>query len=210
MYNDFYFEPNSHNKYVNNLYKSLVKYPVIYQIAKIIYLYIQAIEWFILKFAGVFPSQYFRLLLYKSLGMKIGKGSVFFGGIEIRCPTKITIGNYTAIGHGCVLDGRGGLEIGNHVVLSSGAWIWSVQHIPNDPFFRIEVKKVVIENYVWISSRSIILPGKTIGQGAVVSAGSVVTHDVPEYKIVGGNPAKIIAERIQDLRYSLHDVIPMI
>ena len=55
--------------------------------------------------------------------------------------------------------------------------------------------RVVIEDDVWIGTRSIILPGVTIGKGSVIAAGSVVTKDVPPYNLVGGIPAKIIKKR---------------
>ena len=53
-------------------------------------------------------------------------------------------------------------------------------------------KKIVIKDYAWIGSKSVILPGVTIGENAVVGAGSIVTKDVPDNAIVAGNPAKII------------------
>lgn len=56
---------------------------------------------------------------------------------------------------------------------------------------------IVIGNDVWIGMDSMILSGVTIGQGAVIAAGSVVTKDVPPYAIVGGNPAKVIKYRFE-------------
>lgn len=57
---------------------------------------------------------------------------------------------------------------------------------------------IVIKDDVWVGANSLILSGVTIGQGAVVAAGSVVTKDVPPYAIVGGNPAKIIRYRFEE------------
>lgn len=59
----------------------------------------------------------------------------------------------------------------------------------------LETKPVYIEDDVWIGGRVIILPGRRIGKGAIVGAGSVVTKDVPDYAIVGGNPAKVLKYR---------------
>jgi acetyltransferase-like isoleucine patch superfamily enzyme len=56
-------------------------------------------------------------------------------------------------------------------------------------------------DHAWIGARAIILPGVTVGEGAVVSAGSVVSRDVPPYTIVAGNPAEVIGQRTRDLRY---------
>ena len=58
-----------------------------------------------------------------------------------------------------------------------------------------EEKPVIIGNDVWIATRAIILPGVHVGNGAIIAAGSVVTRDVPDYSIVGGNPAKVIKMR---------------
>jgi len=63
---------------------------------------------------------------------------------------------------------------------------------------------VVVGDYVWIGARATILPGVTIGRGAVVAAGALVSRDVPPYAVVGGVPAKVIGERARDLRYTLN------
>lgn len=84
-----------------------------------------------------------------------------------------------------------------------GVWIWTMEHDPQDPYFRAQGAPVIIEDYAWISCRVTIMPGVTIGKGAVVAAGAVVTKDVPPYAIVAGVPAKIIGERTKDLRYTL-------
>lgn len=103
-----------------------------------------------------------------------------------------------------MLDARNGITIGNNVSLSMGVWIWTMEHDPQDSYYQAKGGPVVIEDYAWISCRVVILPGVTIGQGAVVAAGAVVTKDVPPYEIVGGVPAKVIGERTKDLRYTLN------
>ena len=76
-------------------------------------------------------------------------------------------------------------------------------HLKDDPYFGVEDKPITIEDYAWVGSRATVLPGVTIGRGAVVAAGAVVTKDVPAYAVVGGVPAKVIGERAKDLRYNL-------
>ncbi|MDD5093469.1 MAG: acyltransferase [Dehalococcoidia bacterium] len=208
--NDDYYQPQNHGGYINALQDRLVKYLFIYSLAKKVYKLGQALEWYILKFVGVFPSQTVRIMAYRLMGMKTGQRTVIFGGVEVRCPKRISIGHDTVIGHGSLLDGRRRLEIGNNVTLSSAAWIWTGQHDVNDPYFRGNGKPVMIEDYAWISSRATVLAGSKIGRGAVVCAGAVVTQDIPAFKVVGGVPARIIGERNTDLRYVPHDIVPMI
>lgn len=107
----------------------------------------------------------------------------------------------------CKLFGEGGgISIGTGSILSHQVQIFSRNHlydsidlkyIPYDN--RFISKKVTIGKYVWIGANAIILPGVNIGDGAVIGAGSVVTKDVPKYAIVGGNPAKIIKYRNEDV-----------
>ncbi len=162
---------------------------------------------------GYLPSNWIRRVLYKRLyRVRIGKRVAFYGGAEIRYPWNLSIGDGTSIGNRVILDARKGIKIGNNVNLSTGVWIWTLQHDPQDKGFRADGAPVVIGDYVWISCRATILPGVSIGQGAVVAAGAVVTKDVAEYTIVGGVPAREIGKREQDLHYDLgqHGHIPFI
>ena len=135
----------------------------------------------------------------------MGEGAVIYGGFEIRSPEKIHIGKGAIIGDNSILDGRCGLYIGDNVNFSTGVNIWTLQHDMNDSMFRCNDKggEVRIGDRAWVSTRTIILPGVNIGEGAVIAAGAVVTKDCEEYSVYGGIPAKKIGERNRDLRYNL-------
>jgi acetyltransferase-like isoleucine patch superfamily enzyme len=135
--------------------------------------------------------------------MRLGGTTVIYGGAEIREAWNIRIGEHSIIGHGAVLDGRSGLTIGENVNLSSGVWIWTLQHDPQSPTFGTKGGPVVVEDYAWLSCRTVILPGVTIGRGAIVAAGAVVTKSVAPYTIVGGVPARPIGRRTENLTYTL-------
>ena len=79
------------------------------------------------------------------------------------------------------------------------------QHDYNSSEYTPVASNVTIEDYVWIASRATILPGVTIGRGAVVVCGAVVTKDVPPLAIVGGVPSKIIGWRKDNMKYKLGD-----
>lgn len=159
---------------------------------------------FLLHFVGYVPSHCFRRFFYRLFGIKIGKGSTIHTKARFYDPRNIIIGDDTIIGEEVVLDGRAMLKIGNHVDIASEVMIYNSQHDIEDKNFTAKDEPVVIEDYVFIGPRVIILPGITIGRGAIVAASAVVTKNVPPYAIVGGVPAKIIGERkLKSLNYKL-------
>lgn len=90
---------------------------------------------------------------------------------------------------------RGGIMIEDHVFIGPNVNVITENHAEN-PELRHNVygKPILIKRNAWIGATAVILPGVTIGENAIVAAGSIVTKDVPDNTIVGGNPAKIIRE----------------
>ncbi|MEK7522802.1 MAG: acyltransferase [Patescibacteria group bacterium] len=161
-------------------------------------------EVFLLHLIGCIPCHHFRRFFYRLAGIKIGKGSTIHTKARFYDPRNIVIGEDTIIGEGVVLDGRDQLIIGSHVDIATDVMIYNSQHDVNQENFAATNAPVKIEDYVFIGPRVIILAGVTVGRGAIVGAGAVVTKDVPPYAIVGGVPAKIIGERRnKDLHYRL-------
>lgn len=152
---------------------------------------------------GHVPSARFRHVFYRHvLGVRIGAGARINGRAEIR-RGDIEIGENTTVGHDVILDGRRGLRLGRSVSLASEVAIWTLQHDVQDPEFRVIGGPVVVGDRAWLSFRSTILPGVTIGEGAVVAANATVTRDVEPFTIVGGTPAVPIGTRTRELRYTL-------
>lgn len=152
---------------------------------------------------GLVPSHLFRRMMYRHVfRVRLGKGSVIHWQCRFFEPSGVTIGEHCVIGNNAFLDGRGGLTIGNCVVTAAEVSIYTWQHDIDSPQFAVTGGPVVIEDYVYIGPRAIILPGTHIGYGAVIAAGAVVTSDVPAYAVVGGVPARFIRERSRDLRYT--------
>jgi len=141
------------------------------------------------------PSHTLRKLVFTIAGVKIGKGSTIHMGCGFFEPKNVRIGKDTIIGDNVFLDGRAPLVIGNHVDIASQVLIYNSEHDVNDPEFKARNEPVEIKDYVFIGPRAIILPGVTVGKGAVVAAGAVVTKDVKDFEIVGGVPAVKIGER---------------
>jgi len=176
----------------------------VYNLLRTLVSFVKSIAFILLQFLGKLPVQSLRHFLYKyCFNLKLGHNSVIYNSCHIRSPHQVSIGENSSIGDSCTLDGRSGLRIGNSVNLSTGAWIWTLQHDVTAPDFRATGGPVTIEDYAWISSRATILPGVTVGKGAVVAAGAVVTKSVAPFSIVGGVPAKKIGERPKNLSYEL-------
>lgn len=150
------------------------------------------------------PSRSIRRLYYKIMGMKIGKNTIIFRRADILAPDKIVIGENTSIGWFTHLDGRGGLFVGDNTNISSYTkFITGTHDIDDKDYVTAQFNPIKIGSRVWICTGAIILPGVTIGDGAVVAAGAVVTKDVAPYTVVGGVPAKMIRKRREDLDYTL-------
>ena len=113
--------------------------------------------------------------------LSFGNGSSFGDGGHITCINHITIGS--------------GVRIGRKVFITDNAHgLYDLSQLDTPPNLRPLVSKgpVVIEDNVWIGEMACIMPGVTIGRGAIVGANAVVTHDVPPYSIFAGNPARVV------------------
>ena len=177
---------------------------------------------------GYIPSHTIRLFFYRHIfRMRIGKDSSIHWRARFNQPSGISIGHNTVIGNDAFLDGRikrdwkgkkptpwayfheffspteHPVVIGNNVSVAGEVRIFTMQHDIDDPHFAETGAPVVIEDYAVIGTRVMILPGVTIGKGAVVASGAVVTKDVAPYTLVGGVPAVYIRNRSKDLHYTL-------
>lgn len=149
------------------------------------------------------PLSVLRHAWYRAVvGMTIARGAslqrdlyVYVGARGHSGLRGIAIGARSVVGRACCLDGRGGLTIGTNVVVSPGVWLLTDGHDADDPDFPEVLAPVEIQDDVWLGSRATVLPGVTIGTGAAVAPGAVVSKDVPPYAIVSGVPARPVGTR---------------
>ena len=128
-------------------------------------------------------------------GAKIQPGNVFFPSVKIWAPWNLETGKNVAIDEDVDLYNVDMIRIGNVVSISRRAFICTASHDISDIRRPLIHKPITIGNGVWIGAEAIICPGVTIGDGAVIAAGSVVSKDVPSWAVVGGNPARFVKER---------------
>lgn len=138
--------------------------------------------WAIIDYLLLITAMYFplppnmRVRIHRTRGVKIGKNSM----IGLNVVLDSVFPNFIRIGDNVSLAGQ------NYILCHSNPYT----HF--SPFIESYVAPVIIEENVWIAIGAIILPGVTIGKNSIISAGAVVTTDVPPYTLVGGVPATII------------------
>lgn len=146
-----------------------------------------------------FVGNSIRRLVLRAAGFEIGRGTVFWGTPCITGNGKVTarlrIGEGCLFNFGCIFDAEDAITIGNGVALGHEVLIITGSHDIGTSARRAgkpTTAPVVIEDGVWVGSRSTILPGVTIGAGSIIGAGSVVNRDVAPNSLAAGQPARFV------------------
>lgn len=135
------------------------------------------------KGAQIEPPAYLSPSIWngRASNLKVGSGS-FVGRVEVHLHDRVTIGR--------------------NVVINDGATLLTASHLVDDVDFRLTTGAITIGDHAWVAIGAIIMPGVSVGTGAVVGAGALVSRDVPDYGIAVGNPARILEKsRARGLRY---------
>jgi acetyltransferase-like isoleucine patch superfamily enzyme len=145
-----------------------------------------------------------RFIVYKILLEEIDSFGYIHPGVYLTHTYGIRIGRSVIIHTGAILDGRGGITLGDYVSIGSNVCITSSTHLYRDhsspkPLQGHVMKPVLIRDEAVIGEKSTILGGVTIGKSAVVENGSVVTKNVEDYAIVSGIPAKVVGSRVNKI-----------
>lgn len=161
--------------------------------------------YFVNRIVAKIPMHRLRLWCYRRLmRYEIGRNSYIFMDAWFDCKGGFKMGDCSVVNQKCRLDSRGGIEIGNNVSISAEVCILTADHDPRTPDFSHRHAPVKIEDFAFIGTRAMILRGVTVGRGAVVAAGAVVTKDVGTSEIVAGCPARVIGLRPSDFDYTLN------
>ncbi|MEN2489798.1 DapH/DapD/GlmU-related protein [Flavobacterium sp. B11] len=152
---------------------------------------------FLLRFLPLIKMPKLNVYLFRTLGYQIDKSARIYSSVQILGNIEVKIGAKTFIGHESIITGGlAKIEIGSDCDISDRVSIFCGTHEIDCQGIRVAGKgigkNIKIGNGVWIGYGALILPGVTIGNKAIIAAGSVVHKDVEENTIVGGNPVKII------------------
>jgi maltose O-acetyltransferase len=155
-----------------------------------------------------------RAIMLRRAGFKIGRGTLFAGMPSMTgsgdLRQRLSFGSLCWVNTGLQLDLGATIAICDHVVIGPEVMLISSTHEYGSPQHRaggLAVAPITLEDGVWLGARCMILPGVTVGQGAVVAAGAVVTRDVPPNALVGGVPARVLRELPSDDREMANDVV---
>jgi putative colanic acid biosynthesis acetyltransferase WcaF len=141
------------------------------------------------------PLHFWRALLLRTFGAKVGKGVHVYPGVKIWAPWNLDIGDESGIAGGVNLYNQGRITIGYRVVISQGSHLVAGTHDYTKQGFPLITKPIEIGDHVWIAAESFIHPGVTIGRGCVVGARSVVNKDLPEWMVCSGHPCVPLKKR---------------
>lgn len=140
------------------------------------------------------PSAFKRSLL-RLFGANVGVGFIIRPRVNIHFPWKLSVGKYCWIGDGCEILNLENVTLEDHVALAHQVYIAAGSHNVKSYTMAYDNKPVRIKCSTWVASRAFIAAGVTVGSNCVVAACSVVVRDVPDNRIVAGNPAKEIGRR---------------
>jgi acetyltransferase-like isoleucine patch superfamily enzyme len=157
------------------------------------------------RWVNSIPSHWFRMWFYRRvMRFQLAEGSTILMGCSFDCASGLTVGKNSVIGERCRIDPRGGITIGDNVSISGDVFVLTADHDMDSPEFAGRLRRVTIQNHVWIGTRAMILPGVQLDQGAVVAAGAIVTKNVGSFQVVGGIPASRIKQRLDNGRQLLY------
>lgn len=153
--------------------------------------------------SGVYPTKFgcqFKNFFLKWSGIQKGSNLLIHLGVFISGHNKIIIGDDCVLSKDCILMGKGGIILGDRVLVGYSTKILTGAHIiPKElgsiRFSGHTYNPITIGNDVWIGSNCVIMPGVNIGDNSVIAAGAIVNKDVPSNVIFGGIPGKILKER---------------
>jgi acetyltransferase-like isoleucine patch superfamily enzyme/GT2 family glycosyltransferase len=144
-----------------------------------------------------------RRLVWRLAGINIHPAAVLHQGVRLMARRRLEVGEGTVINRGTLIDNRCEVEIGRHVSIAHDCRIYTTGHDYEAPDFAIRTGAVRIEDYAVLFAGAVVMPGVTVGKGAVVLPFAVVAKDVEAMTVVGGVPAAVQGRRDREPRYRL-------
>ena len=141
------------------------------------------------------PLNGVRLLILRAAGAKIGAHCLIMPGLKLLIPWNLELEDCVAIGYSVELYNHALIRVGSNTVISQYSFLCTSSHDYTHPHMPLISESIHVGSECWIAAGAFIGPGVSIGNGAVIGARSVVTRDMPEWKVCAGNPCLPLKER---------------
>ncbi len=148
------------------------------------------VAWLLLFRPTPRPFHAWRRLVLRCFGARVGPGAHIYPGARVWAPWNLTIGCSAAIADGAEVYNPSPVTIGEFAVISQGVYLCGASHDYEQWAFPLVSEPIVIGAHAWVAARAIVHMGITLGDGCVVAAGSVVTHDLPAWTVCAGAPCR--------------------
>ena len=150
------------------------------------------LSWLLLARWTPRPLHAWRALVLRTWGARLGARCHVYPDAVIWAPWQLTMGDDACIGDAAEIYNVAPIALGARSVVSQKAFLCAGSHDHRRGDFPLTSAPITLGERAWVAARAIVLPGITIGAGAVVGAGSVVTRDVAAGCTVAGNPARVV------------------
>lgn len=137
-----------------------------------------------------------KRFILRLFGAKLDKTAVIYSSAKVYYPANLVMEEHTCLASGVDCYNVAPITIKAHSTVSQGAYLCTASHDISDAEHHLITASIIIESQAWVAADAFIGMGVTVGEGAVVGARACVFKDVEPWTVVGGNPAKVIKERV--------------
>jgi len=141
------------------------------------------------------PMHRWRIGVLRFFGAQLGRQNFVYPNCKIWAPWLLKTEDVVTIGPGVEIYNPGGIRLGHHSILSQDAYLCGATHDYNSSDFTYIKKEIIVEPYVWICARAVVLPGVHCREGSVLGATTVTSRDLAPWTVYAGNPARPVKQR---------------
>ena len=141
------------------------------------------------------PGSLHRVWLLRRFGAVIGRGVVIKPGVRVKFPWRLRIGDHVWIGEEVWIDNLVSVAFGSHCCISQGAYLCTGSHDWRSERFDLITQPIEVGDHAWICAKAVIGPGVRVGEGAVLTLGSVAAGDLAPWMVHQGIPARPVRRR---------------
>ncbi|MEO0771170.1 MAG: WcaF family extracellular polysaccharide biosynthesis acetyltransferase [Cyanobacteria bacterium J06649_4] len=141
------------------------------------------------------PVSGMKVQILRLFGANIGDGVRIKPGVRVKFPWRLTVADYCWLGEGAWIDNLAPVTLGSNVCLSQGTYLCTGNHDWSKPAFDLRLGAIEIQQSAWVGARSVVGPGVTIGEGAVLTLNSVASRSLEGWQVYAGNPCQPVKKR---------------